>query len=130
MLKYKIRKSKSATETDLFAEAAEIGEFGAGKGAHFAGDVGDDLGEKRGDEDLTLRGELHDDEAAVGRIALAPDIAGLLQVIDHQSEIAATLEKFFRELALAERPDVMEGLEHTELGHGQSLGQNRMHPGG
>src|SRR5258708_7485882 len=130
MLKHRLRKSKSATETDLLAEAAEVGEFGARKRAHFTGHVGDNLGKKRTDERLALVGELHHDEAAVRRIALAADIAGLLQVIHHQSEITAALEELLRELALAERPDVMERFEHAELRDGQSFGQNGMHPDG
>ena len=122
-----VRKSKSGAEPDFFAEAAEIGKLGAGKCTHFLGDVGDDLGEKGADEGFALGGELHDDEAAIGRIAFAADIAGFLQVIHHQSEIASALEELLGQFALAERADVVECLQHAELGNGQAIRQNVMH---
>src|SRR5258708_20142158 len=104
MLKHRLRKSKSATETDLLAEAAEVGEFGARKGAHFTGHVGDNLGEKRTDERLALVGEIHHDEAAVPPIALAAAITGLPQVTHPHNEFTPPLSELLPDHPLPPLP--------------------------
>jgi hypothetical protein len=66
--------------------------------------------------------QVHRHHAAVVPAALAAHPAMLFEVVNDQGDVPAAFEQLLPELALAQRPEMQEGLERPELADGEPGG--------
>src|SRR5581483_11074815 len=95
-------------QAQLAAQAAQLVLLSGGQHAELGGDAGRVLREQLADEPAALVGQVHRDAAAVLRAALAADEATLLQVVDHQRDVAGAAQQLGRQVALRRRAEVVQ----------------------
>ena len=75
--------------------------------------LADQLGARRGQVDV--------DEAPVFFIPSPFHQFAAFQVVDHHGDVASAFQQLQADLALVHRAQMMEGLHHAELGHGEAF---------
>jgi hypothetical protein len=103
------------TPAELAAEASKFLLFGGGQALHFVDDRGHVTGEYLRNQAPPAGSQPHGDHPAIVAPSLPPDPAALFKVVDNHGDVAAGLEQFFADIALAQRADVEKRLQDAEL---------------